>query len=128
MLVRAKQQKAVLNIMLKSSDKAKNQSLLGLFRSLSLLLFIDESLDVIGERPEADEGSVSLIFLLYNIGVLEVVLELGSALDARIAHLTNLIGVELLPGTVVELAVEVLDELGVDEIQKSVTHVAVILD
>ena len=102
--------------MLKSSDKAKTQSLLGLFRSLSLPLFIDEGLDVIGERLEADEGSVSLIFLLYDVGVLEVVLELGSALDARIAHLTNLIGVELLPGAVVELAVEVLDELGVDEI------------
>ena len=48
MLVRGKQQKLVLNIVLKSSDKAKTQSLLGLFRSLSLLLFIDEGLDVIG--------------------------------------------------------------------------------
>lgn len=58
----------------------------------------------------------------------EVVLELGSALDACVAHLANLVGVELLPRAVVELSVEVLDELGVDEIEEGVAHVAVILD
>lgn len=60
--------------------------------------------------------------------MLEVVLQLGSALDPRVANLTNFGRIELLPCPVVKLAVEVLDEFGVYEIEKGIADVAVILD
>jgi hypothetical protein len=94
---------------------------------LALLLLIDEGLDVIGKGLKPNKRPVSLILLLDDVGVLEVVLELGSALDAGVAHLADLVRVKLLPGLVVELAVEVLDELGVDEVEKGVAHIAVVL-
>ena len=59
--------------------------------------------------------------------MLEMVFQLSSALYPCIAHLTHLRTVELLPGMVVELSIKVLDELGVDEVQKCVSDVAVIL-
>lgn len=57
-----------------------------------------------------------------------MMLQLRSTLDAGVTDLTHLRGIELLPGTVVELAVEVFNELCVDEVQKSVTYVTVVLD
>ena len=53
--------------------------------------------------------------------------ELGGALDASVADLADLLGVELLPLLEVELVVEVADELGVDEVDEGVSHVALVL-
>lgn len=94
---------------------------------LALLLLVDQSLDIISERLESNERAVLLILLLDDIRMLEVVFQLSSALYPRIAHLAHLRAVELLPGMVVELAVEVFDELGVDEVQEGVADVAVVL-
>lgn len=121
-----------------SPDKPKTQSLLVFVAALlaipalgatalALLLLVDQALDIVGQRLEPDERAVALVLLLQDVGVLEVVLQLRRALDARVAHLADLVGVELLPGALVELAVEILDELGVDEVEEGVSDVAVIL-
>ena len=54
--------------------------------------------------------------------------ELGSSLDAGIADLTDLPGVELLPLLEVELGVEFANELGVDEVNEGVTHITLVLN
>lgn len=59
--------------------------------------------------------------------MLEVVFQLSSPLYPCVAHLTHLSAVELFPSVVVELSIEVLDELGVDEVEKCVADVAVVL-
>lgn len=94
------------------------------------LVFLAEVVGVgggVGERLESDEGAVAFFLLLEDVGVLEVVFQLGSALDAGVADLANLDGVELVPLAVVEVVVEVDDELGVDEVEEGVADVAVVL-
>lgn len=59
--------------------------------------------------------------------MLEMVFQLGSTLDPCIAHLTNFRTVELFPGVIVELSIEVFYKLGVDEVQKCVANIAVVL-
>ena len=54
--------------------------------------------------------------------------ELGSSLDAGIADLADLLGVELLPLLEVELGVEFANELGVDEVNEGVTHITLVLN
>jgi hypothetical protein len=92
-----------------------------------VLLFLDEGSDVFLEVPEADEGAVPSFALLEDIGVFEVVFELGSALDTCVADLADLDGVELVPLALVELVVEVDDELCMNEVEKGVPDVAVVL-
>lgn len=88
-----------------------------------LALFGDER----GEGVEANEGSVAFLLLLEHTRVLEVTLELHSALDPSIAHLAHLRRVKFLPLVVVELTIEVSDEFAVDEVEEGVAHVAVVL-
>lgn len=57
-------------------------------------------------------------------GVLEVVHEIGGALDAGVGELADLLAVEPVPPAAVELLVEVEDELGVDEVDEGVSDVA----
>jgi hypothetical protein len=122
-----------------SPDKPKTQSLFVFVAAalsvptlrtttLALLLLVDQTLDIIRQRLQPNQGPVPLVLLLQDVRVLEVVLELGRPLDARVAHLANLVGVELLPSPMMKLAVEILDELGMDEVEERVSDVAVILD
>lgn len=97
------------------------------FLLLPLLLLIDQALDIISKRLESNKRPISFILLLDDIRMLEVVFQLSSTLYPRIAHLTHLRAVELLPCMVVELSIEVLDELGVDKVQKCVANVAIVL-
>lgn len=60
--------------------------------------------------------------------MLEMMLQLSCALYAGIANLANLIGVELLPSSMMKLTIEIFDELGMDEVEECVSDVAVILD
>lgn len=58
------------------------------------------------------------------MGVLEVVAECPGALDAGIGERADLLTVEPAPLLAIELVVEGEDELGVDEVDEGVTHVA----
>ena len=60
--------------------------------------------------------------------MLKMVLQLSSALNSRIADLTDLCWVELIPLSMVELEVELIYELGMNEVQKCISHVTVILN
>lgn len=84
-------------------------------------------MNVVSERLEADERPIALIFLINDIRVLKMVLELGCPLDPRVAHLANLGRIKLVPLVVVKFLVKLLDEFGMDEIDESVTHIAVVL-
>lgn len=55
---------------------------------------------------------------------LEVVHEVGGSLDAGVGELADLLAVEAVPPAAVELAVELADELGVDEVDEGIAHVA----
>lgn len=50
--------------------------------------------------------------------------EIGGALDAGVGELADLLAVEPVPPASVELLVEFEDELGVDEVDEGVSHVA----
>lgn len=54
--------------------------------------------------------------------------QLGRALQPCVAEVADLQGVEPIPSVVMELGVEIVDELGADEIDEGVSHVAVVLD
>lgn len=56
--------------------------------------------------------------------VLEVVDKTDSALYSSVCKLTDFLTVKLVPLFAVELHVEVLDELGVYEIDKGIAHIA----
>ena len=58
------------------------------------------------------------------MGVLEVVAECPCALDAGIGEGADLLAVEPAPLLAIELVVEGNDELGMDEVDEGVTHVA----
>ena len=53
--------------------------------------------------------------------------KLIGALYPCIADMTDLLRVEQLPLPVVELVVEIHNKLGVDEVEKSVAHIAIVL-
>ena len=91
-----------------------------------MLLLLHKLLDVC-EGLEADEGPEPLVLLLQHVGVLEVVLDLGAPLDARVADVAHLHRVEFVPLAPVEILVEVEDELGSDEIEEGIPNVAVVL-
>lgn len=121
-----------------SPDKPKTQSLFVFVTALlpipalrtttlALLLLVHQTLDIIRQRFQADQRPVTLVLLLQNVRVLEVMLQLGRSLDAGVADLANFVGVEFLPSSVVKLSVEILDELGMDEVEEGVSDVAVIL-
>ena len=59
-------------------------------RTLFFLLLLHQVDDVVLEGPEPDQRTVPLFSLLKDVGVFEVFLELGSALDAGIADLADL--------------------------------------
>lgn len=54
--------------------------------------------------------------------------QLGGTLDAGIADLAYFFGVKLLPPLLVEVVVELANELGVNEVDESVSDVALILN
>lgn len=54
--------------------------------------------------------------------------QLGSTLDSRIAHLTNFLGVKLVPLLEMELLVEFRDEFSMDEVYESISHIALVLN
>ena len=54
--------------------------------------------------------------------------KLSRALDAGVADLAYFLGVELLPFFVVEFVKEFADELGMNEVDKGVTNIALILN
>ena len=56
-----------------------------------------------------------------------MVFELGSALDACIAHIADLRRVEFVPFCEMELEVEISNEFGVDKVDKSIADIAVSL-
>jgi hypothetical protein len=56
--------------------------------------------------------------------ILEVVHQVGSPLDACICKFANLFAVKAIPPPTVEFLVELEYEFGVDEVGKSITHVA----
>lgn len=60
--------------------------------------------------------------------MLEMVLELGSPLNPGVADVADFGGVELLPFLAVKLLVEFGDEFGVDEVEKGVPNIAVVLN
>ena len=80
------------------------------------------------KRSEADERSKSFLSLLYDVGVFEMVFELSCALDSCVADLAYFYRVEFVPFPLMEFFIKVNDELCVDEIQKSIPHVAVVLN
>ena len=53
--------------------------------------------------------------------------KLLSSLNASIANLRNFIRIELFPFFVMEFFVESFDELGMEEVEKSIANIAVIL-
>ena len=75
-----------------------------------------------------EKGSEFLFFLLDDIGILEVVGQLLSSLNAGIADLRDLVRVELFPLLVMELIVKGFDKLGVEEVEEGIADVAVILN
>ena len=91
---------------------------------LLMLLLKHEGRDVV----IADKRTKSTLSLLEDVCLLEVVLQLSSALDAGVADLTDLHWIETVPFVVVEVVVEVRDELGADEVKKSIADVAIVLD
>ena len=95
--------------------------------ALSLLLLVHKTLDVIRQGLDSDQRTITLLLLLQHVRVLKVVLQLGCSLDPCIADLTDLVGVELFPGAMMKLAVKVLNEFGVDEVEEGVTDVAIVL-
>lgn len=54
--------------------------------------------------------------------------QLGSALDACVAKVADLVGVELVPAIVVELQVELRYELAAKEVDEGIAHITVVLD
>ena len=54
--------------------------------------------------------------------------KLVGALDAGVADMANFFGVEKFPLFVVKFGVEVDDESGVDEVEKRIAHIAIILE
>jgi hypothetical protein len=61
-------------------------------------------------------------------GCLEVMRKLVCTLDAGIAYVTDLLGIEQFPFFVVEFGVEIHDELWVDEVEEGVPDIAIILN
>lgn len=55
-------------------------------------------------------------------------LKLRSSLNTSIADLAHFCWVEFLPFFVVELSVEFFNKLGMDEVQKGISNIAIILD
>lgn len=60
--------------------------------------------------------------------MLEVIFQLSSALDAGITDLTNFSGVKFVPFPSVKLIIKVCDEFCMDEVEKGVANIAVILN
>jgi hypothetical protein len=58
------------------------------------------------------------------VGVLKVIHQIGGALYPGVGQLAYLLAVEAVPPAAVELVVELEDELGVDEVDEGVAHVA----
>jgi hypothetical protein len=54
--------------------------------------------------------------------------KLVGSLNAGVADMADFFGVEKLPLFVVEFGVEVDDEPGVDEVEKSIANIAIILE
>ena len=94
--------------------------------SMLVLLLVDEFINA-GQLLEANEWSEPLVFLLKDIWILEVLLELGGSLNGCVLHLTHLHWVKSVPSAAIELLIKVRDELATDEIQKRVTNVATAL-
>jgi hypothetical protein len=57
----------------------------------------------------------------------EVVHQVGGALDTGVGQLAYLLGVVSVPSPTVEIAVKVKDELGVDEVCECIAHVAAVV-
>jgi hypothetical protein len=74
-----------------------------------------------------DERSETTIFLLKDVRVLEVVLELSGSLDPGVADLANFNGVEFVPFPLVEILIEISNELGMYKVKKSIANITVIL-
>lgn len=83
-------------------------------------------MNAVGQRLPNQRPKPS-VSLLDHIGIFEMALKLSCSLYPCVAHLAHLHGVEALPLVVVELGEEIFDELGVNEVYKSVTNVAVVL-
>jgi hypothetical protein len=54
--------------------------------------------------------------------------QLCCALQPCVAEMANLKGIKLIPPVIMELGVEIGHELGADEIDEGVAHVAAVLD
>ena len=75
-----------------------------------------------------EEGSEFLFFLLDDIGILEVVGQLLSSLNAGIADLRDLVRIEFLPLFIMKLVVKSFNKLGVEKVEESVANITVILN
>ena len=80
-----------------------------------------------GGVVHVEEGTEFLVLLVDDSGVLEVVDQLGGALDACVADLADFLRVEFLPPLMMELLVEFADELGMDEVDEGIAYIALVL-
>lgn len=98
-----------------------------------MLLFLTLPLDDCGKvahdqrMAHIDKGPGPPVPLVHHIAVLEVVHQCNGTLDSCVSQRADLLAVEHLPSLAVELVVEVGNELGMQEIDESVSHVTGIL-
>lgn len=91
------------------------------------LLFVQQVTNVFLQRLHPNQRSVATLLLLEDVGVLEVVLELGSALDPGIADLAHFHRVEFVPPPLMEILIKLSDELCVDKVDEGIADIAVVL-
>lgn len=72
----------------------------------------------------AEEGPESFVLLLHDVGVPEVGPEGGCSLDAGVGKGAYFLAVELVPLSSIKFLVEIQNELGVEEVDEGIAHVA----
>lgn len=83
---------------------------------------------LVGAVGVEDDGAALLVLIVHEAAVLEVCNQGRLALDTRVGDLALLLRVELLPFLVVELLIERNQRLAVHEVNKSIAHVALVLE
>ena len=91
-------------------------------------MFLKQGRNIFLQGFYSNERPVATVFLLNYCRMFKMVLELGGALDSRIANLTHFVRVEFLPFSQVKVFIEISDEFDVDKVDESITNVTTILN
>ena len=79
-------------------------------------------------KNENQKNFSSFESFLEFLGRLKMMRKLGSSLNSSVANVANFLRVEEFPLFVMKLVIELFNELRVNEVQKGIPHVTVILN